>query len=271
MKYLIGEMAKLNKISTQTLRHYDRIGLFSPTYVDVKTGYRYYTLNQFQTLQTINYLKFIGLSLDSIKGVLKEKNIVNILEQLESQKQVVENKLDDLVKVKENLDFKTNMIKSYLEVVDYSEVWIEDIDPFYVFSRRVNSPLDLDEDFIIEMNKLVDQYFDDLFIYTGDIGVTVGMDNIEKDEFTIFKDVFYATNNKSNPKCKIIERGLCVRALHKGSFSKTFETYKKMKAYAKKSGYEIVGDSVELAIVDIMVVDNEDDLLLDISIPVRKK
>jgi len=70
MKYLIGEMAKLNKISTQALRHYDKIGLFSPNFVDENTGYRYYTLNQFQTLQTINYLKFIGLSLANIKEVL---------------------------------------------------------------------------------------------------------------------------------------------------------------------------------------------------------
>ena len=37
----ITEMAKLRNISTETLRHYDRIGLLKPVYVDPKTGYRF--------------------------------------------------------------------------------------------------------------------------------------------------------------------------------------------------------------------------------------
>ena len=120
------------------------------------------------------------------------------------------------------------------------------------------------------MNKLVDEYFDDLFVYTGDVGVTIDKDNIINGKYEFFKDIFYATNNKINSKCQIIERGLCVRALHKGSLSRTHETYEKIKNYLLEKSYHIVGDSVELAIVDIMVVDNEKDLLLDISIPVKK-
>ena len=42
-----------------------------------------------------------------------------------------------------------------------------------------------------------------------------------------------------------------------------------MKKYLDDNGYVVAGDSVELAIVDIMVVD-EDDLLVDISIPIKK-
>lgn len=270
MKYLIGEMAKLNKISTQTLRYYDKIGLFSPNYIDQSTGYRYYTLNQFQKLQTIKYLKFIGLSLESMKDILREKDINNILCQLEVQKSEVEKKINDLLKVKENLDFKTSMLSSYLEIEDYSEVWIETIEDFYVFSRYVDSKFPLEDEFVIEMNKLVEEYFDDLFIYTGDIGVTIEKKRLDDGEYEHFKEIFYATNSSSNKNCKKIDRGLCVRAIHKGSFSKTYKTYEKVKAFIKENGYEICGDSVELAIVDIMVVENEEDLLLDISIPIKK-
>ena len=92
------------------------------------------------------------------------------------------------------------MLNSYLEVEDYSQVWIEEIDPVYVFSRQTDRELPLDEDFVFEMNSLVDEYFDDLFIYTGDIGVTIDKKNIELDKFEFFKDVFYASNDSSNAK-----------------------------------------------------------------------
>ncbi|MEH7531769.1 MerR family DNA-binding transcriptional regulator, partial [Priestia megaterium] len=46
-------MAKLRGVTTETLRHYDRIGLFKPFYVDENTGYRYYSIFQYEVLGTI--------------------------------------------------------------------------------------------------------------------------------------------------------------------------------------------------------------------------
>ena len=42
----IGQMAKLNRISQQTLRLYDREGLLTPMITDPNTGYRYYHIIQ---------------------------------------------------------------------------------------------------------------------------------------------------------------------------------------------------------------------------------
>ena len=36
----IGQMARLNGLSEQTLRLYDKAGLFSPMYRDAENGYR---------------------------------------------------------------------------------------------------------------------------------------------------------------------------------------------------------------------------------------
>lgn len=43
--YSIGETAKLLGISTQTLRHYEKIDLLYPKLTDEKTGYRYYSFD----------------------------------------------------------------------------------------------------------------------------------------------------------------------------------------------------------------------------------
>lgn len=65
--YSIGEVSKLTNISIQTLRYYDQIGLFKPSYVDPKTNYRYYKDSQFYHLDIIKSLKYIGVSLRKLK------------------------------------------------------------------------------------------------------------------------------------------------------------------------------------------------------------
>ena len=44
--YTIGDFSRINRISTKTLRHYDRIGLFKPAKVDEWTGNRDYEQSQ---------------------------------------------------------------------------------------------------------------------------------------------------------------------------------------------------------------------------------
>ena len=40
--FSIGEVARYQKISKQTLIFYDKIGLFRPDYIDPNNGYRYH-------------------------------------------------------------------------------------------------------------------------------------------------------------------------------------------------------------------------------------
>jgi DNA-binding transcriptional MerR regulator len=42
----IGNFSKLACITVKTLRHYDRLGLLKPVWIDRYTGYRYYNLDQ---------------------------------------------------------------------------------------------------------------------------------------------------------------------------------------------------------------------------------
>lgn len=74
-KLSIGEMARLNHVTEQALRLYDRMGLLSPIEVNQKTGYRYYSIGQSATLDMIQYYKEIGFSLKDIKERLNELNL----------------------------------------------------------------------------------------------------------------------------------------------------------------------------------------------------
>lgn len=77
MKYKlrIGEFAKLKNVTTETLRHYDRVGLLKPVEVDPETGYRYYTVFQSEKLATIIELKLLGFSIEEMKDFLNDRQL----------------------------------------------------------------------------------------------------------------------------------------------------------------------------------------------------
>lgn len=74
-RFTIGEMSKLHNVPIKTLRYYDEIGLFKPIKVDKCSGYRYYSTEQFEQLNTIKYLKFLGFSLKEIKKHLETRDV----------------------------------------------------------------------------------------------------------------------------------------------------------------------------------------------------
>lgn len=74
-KLRISEFAKLRGITTETLRHYDRVGLLKPVEVDKKTGYRYYSPFQSGILSTILDLKDLGFTIDEMKTYFSNRDI----------------------------------------------------------------------------------------------------------------------------------------------------------------------------------------------------
>jgi DNA-binding transcriptional MerR regulator len=71
--FSIGEFSKLARVTVDTLRHYDALGLLKPAKVDPFTGYRYYSARQLMSLNRILALKEIGFSLEEIARILQEK------------------------------------------------------------------------------------------------------------------------------------------------------------------------------------------------------
>lgn len=47
----IGEFSRICRVSTKTLRYYETMGLLQPWLVNPATGYRFYTADQFGTMQ----------------------------------------------------------------------------------------------------------------------------------------------------------------------------------------------------------------------------
>lgn len=65
----IAQVARLSKVTSRTLRHYDDIGLLPPARTD-DSGRRFYQAEQLVRLQQILVLRELGLGLDTIGEVL---------------------------------------------------------------------------------------------------------------------------------------------------------------------------------------------------------
>ena len=122
----IGEVAKLSNLSIQTLRYYDRIDLFKPIEVDPNSKYRYYQNTQLYYLDIIKSLKYLGLSLEDVKSVLK-LTPEELVKYLADQEKRIEQEFQRLLETKEVLQRKKEQIQAFVVDSTKMTVSIKDI------------------------------------------------------------------------------------------------------------------------------------------------
>lgn len=93
--YRIGEFSQLGQISVRMLRHYDKLDLLKPSYVDYETGYRFYIATQLPKLHKIIALNGLGIPLAKIQQIIKNDAyaLEDIRALLQEQKSKVETEM----------------------------------------------------------------------------------------------------------------------------------------------------------------------------------
>ena len=110
--FTIGEISKLYNLSIQTLRHYDKIGLLSPAYINDETGYRYYSMQQFMKIDFIKHGKSLGMTLEEIKKLLESDLDLPTLSQLFNKQQLqVKQKINELMEIEAHLNYLQSQLK----------------------------------------------------------------------------------------------------------------------------------------------------------------
>src|SRR2546430_11694881 len=71
MAWSIAQVARMSKVTSRTLRHYDDIGLLTPAWVG-RNGYRYYEREQLVDLQRILIMRELGLGLEAIAEIIHD-------------------------------------------------------------------------------------------------------------------------------------------------------------------------------------------------------
>lgn len=93
--YRIHEFAEAAGVTVRALHHYDRLGLLKPAHRSQR-GYRLYSNRDLPRLEQIVVLKFLGLPLQQIRDLLKDKS--DLRQKLRRQQQVLVEKRSQLDK-----------------------------------------------------------------------------------------------------------------------------------------------------------------------------
>ena len=109
--FSIGEAAKAAHTTTETLRHYDRIGLVKPSRKDEWTNYRYYTEQDIVRLNTVRALQLMDLPLREIGKILEYDDLGKIVDFLAQ----AEKKADEKIAALEYSKSKIRLAKADYE------------------------------------------------------------------------------------------------------------------------------------------------------------
>ena len=94
--FSISEAAKLVHTTSETLRHYDRIGLVKPSRKNEWTNYRYYSEQDIIRLNIVRALQKMDLPLQAIKQVLEYNDLKKIVDFFTEAEKKADEKIADL-------------------------------------------------------------------------------------------------------------------------------------------------------------------------------
>lgn len=134
MEYLkIGQMAKLNHISEQTLRLYDRMGLLKPQVVDPDSSYRYYDIRQSAKLDMIQHMKTLGMSLKEITDLFNSRDTSSITGRLEEKNKQIDLEMRELKNQKRAVERMVESIERYQNSPPDASIVLEYINKRYIY------------------------------------------------------------------------------------------------------------------------------------------
>lgn len=270
----IGEFSKICKVSTKTLRYYDEIGLINPSKINQENGYRYYSIEQLETMLLINRLKQYNFSLEEIKAIITLEEIPNeklsielykkkaeLEKQIQIYSQITEQLNEDIAVLKQG-----KSIMSYLNKID---VQLVEIPTMYLVSvRKMVYKFEMEEQYACCFNSILRKIQHDkltvnappMVLYHSDEFTPLGLDT----EFAIPVEEFVTGTRDFRP-------GLCLKTTLHGGYSNLPSIYAKQCEWAEQNGYENNGPLYEVYITDLTQTSNENELITEIYYPVKKK
>lgn len=268
MNFTVGELAKLNGMNKQTLIYCDNIDLFKPKVVDESNGYRYYTSDQLEVLDSILVLRELGIPIKEIKDFLIKRDDNKALILLKEQKIKLQSQLKNLKKSIARLENKIETIESLNEYDD--KVYFQELQSEFIITQKVEEPFQLLQT-DIAFKKLLTIVNKNKYPYNYQVGTIISLENLLSKNYTTAHSVFFPLHNKlSAPNVFKKAEGLYAITLHKGEYKDVGKTYEILIDTINKNGYEMTGPSFEYGILDSLTSYSSKDYITKISIPIKK-
>lgn len=262
----IGQMANLSNTTTQTLRHYDKIGLLEPNGINQKNGYRLYTLDQLHTMNIISFLKYTGMSLNEIKSFLHNQTSEEMIRILEEQSSQLREKIKILEKINTEINLKTHILKDYLASPDPYRIEIKDIEDRYFLKLEIENDK-LGNSYMVYVNQLLKEH-NHQGVTFSDTGLIIPQKNILKKAYSSYKYLFISVPS-SYPSATKIPGSKYATIKHLGEYSKCHISLGKLMDFIEQNNYLVIGDAIEHSVIDFCLTQDKDALVTELQIPIK--
>ncbi len=266
---MIGELARLFNISTDTLRHYDKIDLLKPDFNE-KTDYRYYSIRNFFKLSRILFFKSIDISLEDIKKYMKNKNRDNLLSMLKKKEEEIDIKINSLINLRNKLHAKHELLDSINNELDQIKIKrIPGRRGVFLDMSEVKS----DSDFVQALKNNEKYLKVSSWLIEGQIYTSLSKENMEKgilNKFNYFIEILNL-DHEPHEQIRVIPESeyACIAFL--GPYKEMGRHYEILIRWIHENGYRIDGDSIEKNIVDYGFSDSENEYISEIQIPINRR
>jgi DNA-binding transcriptional MerR regulator len=241
--FKIGEFSRLSRVSVRMLRHYDQLGLLTPSQTDPFTGYRYYSAEQLPRLNRIIALRDLGFSLEQIAGMLEDDlSPEQLLGMLKLKRAEVEAQMKQEEQRLARLERRIQQMSESSTHTAY-DVVLRDVEPELVATYR---EVAADDDRIQHMFDMVETY-------------VAGFDGSRADKppFSIYYDEEYRDKNMDVEVAVPLKYGIletetirvrqhprlsnvaCV--VHVGEYSNIYQAYNALLSWIEANGYRMTG------------------------------
>ena len=267
--YQIGEVARLFHLSISLLRHYDKTGLVTPEYTDPDTGYRYYSIRQFECLNTIRYLRALDMPLEEIGDFLHNRDTGRIQELLSKQLVQVHKKQQELAVIEHQIKNRLNQIQGALSAHP-GEIFLEKKAPLKLacMKKQLNPENYLDLEYSI---REMEQGNSPASIFLGKVGVGLFYESLKAHRFKPYDFVFIILEEDDPIKGQVIhipESTWAIVRFH-GSHEQAPGFYEKLLAYFKAEGLAPKSFALEMTLIDYGLTHDQSQFITEIQIPLN--
>lgn len=272
----IGAMAKINGVSDQTLRLYDKMKLLQPSEINSETGYRYYNIKQCAQLDMIQYMKALGMNLVQIKDCFEEKDIKRFRQILEEQKKNLENQILEMHHAKKAIERSIEGYKRYESAPEENTVILEYLKErrIFCYDTKINC-YSYDMDYYEHILRSLKKNY---VLHHLPISYFCNVGSILRKEFFQRKELwatevflFVEDDFESEDGIETIPEGMYLCTYCYG-FNKEEESLRLLMEYIYEYNYEVKGDCISEVLIEFPTFNHYDrNAFFKLQIPVRQK
>lgn len=272
-RYLtITEVAKYRRLSSDTLRYYDRIGLVKPNYVDKSNGRRYYSMEQCEHLGTIKELRKMNLSLNEIEEFMTCRNLEKSEKVLSRHLETLKKEIEEKQKLYNILEKKLDFL-AHIKTADFAldSPVIKDIPERYALKGSRNS-LSTNKT-AIEFMKLEESLdTESPILATNKVAMEVNDSVIDSEFRSDICPMLFCSEKESDKKnFAVVKGGKYICAYHSDSTGYFGEIIAKMKFFADENGFEMDSRGIFIYQVDITLTDEPSETVVELQYPIYPK